>query len=227
MNKWSINWDWQWVANNFDKCDSIKSLNEEYNVAHGTKICYRTFKGYCQRQGLRKSKLTKEQDAFIRQVYPLNGLCKTTALYNEKFHTRKTYKQMKSLIQNRKITIADDKLYRELRVNKRGCKYQIGEVTQGWVEPKIKIGNNKFVLLGRYIWEQNNGKLPKGYRVIHLDNDIFNNDLDNLQAIPSSYCAKLMRNRLYSKCGEITKGAIMCFELQDKIKECVYDLESE
>lgn len=218
MNGKRINWDAEWVLEHFDSATSLKDLCKEYNAEHGTDICYRSFKGFCQRRGMKKSKLTEEQDQFIRDNYPTLGGVKLTEAYNSKFGTQKTYRQMKSLVNNRKLTIADEEVFRDCRVNKRGCKYQIGEVSEGWQEPYVKVGENKFVAAGRYMYEQANGEVPKGYMVIHLDGDIQNYSLGNLQAIPKAYTAKMMRNKLWSHHPTITKGAIMLCELQEKIE---------
>lgn len=217
MNPRFIAWDAEWIFERFDDAPTIKDLAEEYNKAHGTEICYRTFKGFCQRNGLMKCKLTKEQDTFIRENYSTMGVKRLAEAFNEKFHTHKTYEQMRRLACNRKLTIADDEVYNACR-HDRGCKYEIGDRTIGWQEPYVKVGENKFVHADRYDWEQAYGKLPKDYRVIHLDGNRGNHNLDNLQAIPLAYSAKLMRNKLYSHRPEITKGAIMLFELQEKIE---------
>ena len=177
-----IKWDVEWVLERFESAESIKDLLAEYNEAHGTDIGYRTFKGFCQRQGLRKSRLTAEQDAFIREMYPMLGTVALTEAFNERFYTGKTPRQMRSLVGNRGLKILDEDIYRRCRNECRERKYKIGEM-----------------------------------RVIHLDGDSENYNIENLQAIPSAYCAKLCRNKLYSHHPLITKGAIMCFELQDKI----------
>ena len=212
-----IKWDVEWVLERFESAESIKDLLAEYNEAHGTDIGYRTFKGFCQRQGLRKSRLTAEQDAFIREMYPMLGTVALTEAFNERFYTGKTPRQMRSLVGNRGLKILDEDIYRRCRNECRDRKYEIGEMTQGWQQPYVKVGENKFVRIERYLWEQKNGEIPKGYRVIHLDGNSENYNIENLQAIPSAYCAKLCRNKLYSHHPLITKGAIMCFELQDKI----------
>ena len=212
-----IKWDTEWIFERFESANSIKDLSAEYNEAHGTDICYRTFKGFCQRQGLRKSNLTSEQDAFIKEMYPALGTVALTEAFNKRFQTNKTQMQMRSLVCNRKLTITDEKLYYDCRINKRGCKYEIGEMTQGWHRPYVKVSENKFIRAERYVWEQENGTIPKGYKVIHLDGNPANYSIENLQAIPPAYCAKLCRNKLYSHHPLITKGAIMCLELQDKI----------
>lgn len=40
--------------------------------------------------------------------------------------------------------------------------------------------------LHRYIWEQINGEIPKGYDIHHIDHNKDNNDIDNLELLPSA-----------------------------------------
>ena len=42
-----------------------------------------------------------------------------------------------------------------------------------------------------YVWEQKNGKVPKGYQLHHKDGDRFNNKIENLQLLTSSEHGRL------------------------------------
>jgi hypothetical protein len=55
---------------------------------------------------------------------------------------------------------------------------------------RIKIGERKWMSYSRYVWEQANGPAPKGYRVVHLDNDQMNCDLSNLQLMDTDKACK-------------------------------------
>lgn len=215
-----IAWDAAWIQEYFDQYKSIKDLCVAYNQTHETEYCYRTFKGYCQRKGLRKSNLTAEQDLFLRQAYPKYGSIKTAEMFNDKFGTHKTHKQIRSLAHNRGLSIEDDDIYRECRVRKT-CKMKVGECSDGWCEKYVKVAPGKFVRYSRYRWECENGTIPNDHIVIFLDGDHNNNDIWNLCSIPKRYAAKLMRNKLYSSHPALTKAAIMLCELDDRIKEYV------
>ena len=204
-----IEWDEAWIVANFHASPSLQELNRKYNETHGTKICYRTFRGFCQRRGLKKCNLTEEQDAFIRNNYATMGGKMLTEAFNKAFNTNKSYKQIRALVNNRKLTIADESLYKDCRINKRGIKYEVGDVTQGWCEPYVKVGKDKFVKASRYVYE----------KVVHLDGDLNNYGIENLQAIPNSYNAIMMRNGLWSHNPTLTKGALMLCELREKINQ--------
>lgn len=59
---------------------------------------------------------------------------------------------------------------------------------------RIKVGERKWKRYAQYIWEQANGPMPKGHRVMHLDNDQMNCDLSNLKLMTAkeglAYAAK-------------------------------------
>ena len=43
--------------------------------------------------------------------------------------------------------------------------------------------NNKQIQEHRYVWEQVNGIIPKGYIIHHIDENKLNNSIDNLQCM--------------------------------------------
>lgn len=52
----------------------------------------------------------------------------------------------------------------------------------------IKVSGNpgKWVRYGRYVWEQQNGPLPKGHSIIHLNGDPLDCGLENLACVTVS-----------------------------------------
>ena len=50
----------------------------------------------------------------------------------------------------------------------------------------IKIGNKKYCRYDKYIWEKHYGKkIPRGLRIKHIDGDLFNDNIDNLEIVTS------------------------------------------
>jgi len=69
---------------------------------------------------------------------------------------------------------------------------------------EIKINEpNKWALLHRYIWEQNYGKIPKGYIITFKDKNTFNYELSNLKMI--SRIKNLIRNQDREKAAKSLK----------------------
>ena len=64
--------------------------------------------------------------------------------------------------------------------------------------------NGKNVLLHRYVWEQNIGKIPEGYQIHHKDKNRLNYDINNLELIPTSEHHR--RHAIENKLGVSNKG---------------------
>lgn len=104
-----------------------------------------------------------------------------------------------------------------IRKCSNGCTYikvKDNESVQyrGYAEPF-------WVPIQKYIYEQAYGKIPEGTMVIFLDCNRDNLALDNLKVIDRQTSVYLAKRLLYSKDAEITKTGILCYELQNKIKE--------
>lgn len=84
------------------------------------------------------------------------------------------------------------------QVNKNDCVY-------------LHTGANERVRRPRKVYEDSNGKIPKGWILYHLDGDRYNDDLDNLIAIPRAVLMMLNSNRLNANYYEI-KQAIENYE---------------
>lgn len=210
-----IEWDRTWIDTNFNGYPTLQEMLVGYNKAHDTEYRYTTFKAYCQRNGYKKANLTKEQDNFIRDNYKCMGVQKLTDEYNSRFGTNKTYKQMRGLVMNRKLT-CDYDVKRYLGKN---SILSDGEISRGWKEPHVKVSNGKFINASRYFYEKEHGKLKPNEIVIRLDGDCNNYDMDNLMAISRAENALMAKNGLYSTNGTLTKAGIMLCRLKRKIKD--------
>lgn len=77
-------------------------------------------------------------------------------------------------------------------------KYQEGDVFTRHGLPVFYKGGNAGVPIddrveyaSTVVWERANGKLPEGMKLVHIDGDVQNYQLDNLKAIPVSWLADL------------------------------------
>lgn len=90
---------------------------------------------------------------------------------------------------------------------------------------QVKVAEpNKWQQKNVYMYEQyHNVKVPKGHKVIFLDQDITNFDVNNLVLISNNEMCRLNQNRRISKCADITKTNITLTKLEiairDKIKK--------
>jgi len=57
-----------------------------------------------------------------------------------------------------------------------------------------RLKNGKCIPASRYIWQEHNGKIPDGYEVDHIDNNVNNNDIANFQLLTKD---ENLRKRVY------------------------------
>ena len=55
-----------------------------------------------------------------------------------------------------------------------------------WIKVRTDEGANKknWIQKHRYVWEQQNGEIPDGYKIVFLDGDKMNCDISNLDCVP-------------------------------------------
>jgi len=46
-----------------------------------------------------------------------------------------------------------------------------------------RLKNGKCIPASKYIWQEHNSKIPDGFEVDHIDNNIHNNDISNFQLL--------------------------------------------
>lgn len=80
-----------------------------------------------------------------------------------------------------------------VRNNKNGTPYQ-------W----IRISKSKWELLHRFIWEKENGPIPKGFNVVFKDRNQLNCEIENLELITNAELMK--RNTIHRYSPELKKS---------------------
>lgn len=85
------------------------------------------------------------------------------------------------------------------------------KTTEGWVTKR------------RLIWEEHNGKIPKGFKMVSVDGDKFNCDIDNLRIVDNDTMTVLMANRWNNKGAEIFDVGVAYSKLYTLLKEQGYD----
>ena len=88
----------------------------------------------------------------------------------------------------------------------------------GYVEIKIEEPN-KWELKHRWLWKKENGKIPKGYKVIFKDGNKNNITLGNLALVSNSQMLILNRNNLIFEESELTETGINIAKVLDKVNE--------
>jgi len=69
----------------------------------------------------------------------------------------------------------------------------------------------------KYVYEFHNGKIPKGWILYHLDQNKYNDNIDNLIAIPRAVLMKINAGRLATNYHEIKQEVENYLKLQKSI----------
>ena len=168
-----------------------------------------------------KRLLTDEQLEYLKENYKGRTTQELTDLMNKKFGTNLRVEQLQTFKKHNGFASG---------VNTRFKKGELGsynearlrDIGDSFVSRKdgyhyIKIGKNKKKKKQRYIYEQAHGvKLPTRMRVIFLDGDKNNFDIDNLKAVDSRTILMAKNRHLLTSDKEATETGLLISELMLK-----------
>lgn len=98
---------------------------------------------------------------------------------------------------------------------KRSDGYLLIKISNDKTIPKYK----RWVLLHRYVWEQNYGKMPNGKVVIFKDSDKENCDISNLMLVEKGVSSIMARCSLYSEDSSLTEYGVNLSKLINLINQ--------
>ncbi|MEQ4873984.1 HNH endonuclease signature motif containing protein [Klebsiella oxytoca] len=173
------------------KSSTARELTEMFNAHFGTNKSVGAIRIWCKSHGLGNEFLlepryTDEQLTFIYANKQLTNV-ELTERFNKRFSTNK-----------KPDNIKDVKIARGWTRQTTGRKRAL---------PQYITVNKEKILLDVYVYECVHGKLPDGYSVIHLDNDLKNNNIDNLRAAPKEI-HRLFSGAGYSKMPQVLAPAL-------------------
>lgn len=171
---------------------------------------------------------SEEEKEFVKKYYPDHGPEKTTEMLNEIFNTNRVVNSVKHLANSKLGLKLNNNLRQELiksRVkNMRTARSRdVGSVRKytkknGHTEYRIKVSDGQWKIAGLVIWEKEYGPVPKGYRVIYLNGDSSDFNLDNLYLASDKLAYQVVSNKHYqTKNPEITKSLIKYYELRNAL----------
>lgn len=149
----------------------------------------------------------------------MNGkYCKEIAeLMNEKFNINISDKQVRSKIRNSKLYAGAGRGFTKAN-NCRALPVGSEATTRGYV--KVKIAEpNVWEYKHRLIWEEANGKIPRGYNLIFADGNSSNIRLDNLLLANNKEMIIMNRFGLRYENKELTATGLNVARLILKISE--------
>lgn len=179
----------------FQALVSRKELTDAFNERFGTNKSVNTIKFWCQRRGLKGMSDGRFKNGHKSWQTGLSGV-----EYRSHF-TDETYSKSVSNIANKRVYKIGDEVLRH------GIPHIVISV-----EPYVPI-DKRYMSKRRYVWEQAYGSIPEGHRIINLDGDPMNCELDNLHCLPTKYVPIMNKNHWFTNSREHTLTAIKWCEL--------------
>lgn len=176
------------------------------------------------------AKTPDEYVDYVKEICKGKTYIEITDLLNKKFNLNKTVKQIKSLMNNRKITTGTKGHFKKGVPNpydtRRKTPYKprnifgkplFTERINGDGVIIMKIAPKKWVMKHKYIYEQEYGPIPKGHTLIFLDNNKMNVTLDNIKLITQAEKIYMFVRGMVSEDREITLANLNITKLKLKI----------
>jgi hypothetical protein len=197
---------------------------------------------------MKQIKWTEKQKQFIYENYKGIGNKELTDVFNKKFGTN-IVNQIKYFKRNHKLDSGlngqfikghktfnkgkkwDEYMPKQSQINCKKTTFKKGNIppnhrqvgeerinVDGYIEIKVSEPN-KWELKHRYIYKKHYGSIPKGYKVIFLDGNKTNLNINNLKAISSH--EELIMNEYGLRYGkkELTESASIVAQLELKRRE--------
>ena len=184
--------------------------------------------------------LTNDQEAFLYKNYIGIGNEVLLEKLNKEFNLEITLKQIKSWKKNRKLNSGltgrfpkgnvpfnknkkfpgktNVTTFKKGHIPKNYMPVGSERINGGYVDIKI-ADPNKWKAKHKIIWENTNGKIPKGHCVIFADRNNLNFELDNLILVSRKQLLELNGSKLIQEDKELTKTAINIVDLKIKISD--------
>ena len=218
-------WHDDWIVENFWKFKNAYEMASEHNRLFGTNITKHVFTMHCVKQLNLRRAFTDEQEEWLKINYPILGTTRAVEEFNWTFHQNRSWDTIRTHCRKLGIKCVADVMSNRGRNNAK--RYvPIGSITedsQGYLHIKTGAAFNKrtenWELYHRWIWEQENGKVPDDCYLIFLDNDRKNCDISNLALIPKAYLTIMMDYGLKSVSKKITETSIKWCELYTTAKK--------
>lgn len=194
-----------------------------------------------------ESLFTEQQRDYLKSIVEGRTTVEIAKVMNEKFHLTITSRQIQIYKKNHSLKSNIATTFRKgVAPTNKGTKglYNVGgnktSFKKGQKAPNYKpIGtervdrdgyllvkvrddgpwHKRWVHKHKVIWEEANGTIPKGHRILFLDSDRSNLSLENLQLITQSQLARLNQNNLITEDADLTRTGIIIADIYGKIGE--------
>lgn len=218
----------KFIINNYADM-TYENIADNLNKIYGTSFKKNQISTFCEKRHLSKnhSPVSKDVINFIKQIMPTYASV-AAELVNAKFETSYTTKSIhrfmfqhgiKNGLHNssetcgRKKPIFSERIITSCSTGKKYIyiKFQDSGTTK---EGFVKDWKKKHI----WMWEQANGPMPKGCKILFLDNDTLNCKLENLYLITEKEYMNMYYDQLFYNDTEVTKTGVAITKLKLAIK---------
>ena len=177
-----------------------------------------------------RHRYTKEEDKFL--IDNVKGITELELIdkFNKHFNLNLSYKSIKS--RKHRLDLKSGLKGGFKKGNDKRYRFQKGHIPyncvpigterekEGYIWIKVKNGSGRYnwIQKHRLLWEQNNGKIPKGYVLIFKDGNRKNITLDNLALISRKEVLILNDYSLIFDKKELTESGINVAKLISEIR---------
>lgn len=236
----------EYIRNHWNEMSS-EDLRKQFNNIFGTSYKTTAFHYHTNRLGLSKwtpHKYTQEQDEFLKNNSNTMSRSELTEAFNKKYETHiKENAIIQRCFLNGWKPQTDGKFHDGSVPWEKtaGGREEYVKTLKGGNAASFRKGNIPHNTLDigtvkwcghlfrtktddgwktclRLLWEQNYGKIPKGYAVISVDGDPDTKDVEKLRIIPNRTLTVLMSNNWYGKGAEIVDTGIAWSNLHFALK---------
>ena len=199
-----------WLRYNANKYRWVKDLYVDFQKQFNSNLTELQVRDKVHRMGL-KLKTTMFSDEEVKWVIENYNCKKSYTELSQEFYKKFGKKINKHTLKStaNKIGLRKDK---ENYASENGwskTKLPIGteKIFNGFVYVKIsetreknkthKAYHENWKMKAHYLWEKENGKIPKGYCLCYKDGNKLNCELENLYLVTPSELGKLVQNKVY------------------------------
>lgn len=186
---------------------TIKALTKEFNKMFNKNRTVNAIGMQCERLGVYSNLSLKHRKGYKAWN---SGISKEERRTHFTEETWNNSVFQPGIAVNKKYHVGDE----VIKFNgKRNKPYIYIKISENPTTPTYK----QWVAKHRYIWEQANGPIPKGYSIMFLDGDYTNCDLDNLICVPNGYLAAMNSRHWVTDDPELNKLKVKYCELTSLI----------
>lgn len=168
-----------------------QELTKGFNARFGTQKNARAIKSYCNSRGWNSSSDGR---------YQKGNRSWQTGLGGEDFKSHYSDSTFRAMV----TPMAE--VRKKWRVGDETIRHGIPVIVTS-VDYTLKF-EQRITPKRRYVWEQVHGSIPPGHRIIHLDGNPMNCELDNLYCIPDRFVPLLNKNHWFTNNRDHTLTAI-------------------